>query len=250
MRKMIHILNCVSMSPWWPRWHVGGVCLLVETDEGPVLVDTGLGLHDYEHPSLLVRFYRLDTGIHWDPEQTAVRQVARTRWEPEKVRHIVLTHLHFDHAGGLPDFPWAWVHVYQPEYAAMRRPRGLVERMAYNKPDFAHGPKWVFHEAPDAKWYDFDAIRLEFKPEMYLVPLPGHTRGHCGVAVRDGEGWLFHAADALPTDAQFDLLPDWVFRRVIGPHVPRLKAFAEAHPEVRMLAGHMWIDWFEKQRMG
>lgn len=52
----IHILNCVTMNPWWPRWHLGGVCLLVETDDGPVLVDTGLGLHDYAHPSRLVRF--------------------------------------------------------------------------------------------------------------------------------------------------------------------------------------------------
>jgi hypothetical protein len=26
----IQILNCASMSPWWPRWHVGGVCLLVD----------------------------------------------------------------------------------------------------------------------------------------------------------------------------------------------------------------------------
>jgi glyoxylase-like metal-dependent hydrolase (beta-lactamase superfamily II) len=242
----IHILNCVSMSPWWPRWHIGGVCLLVETDEGPVLVDTGLGLHDYDHPSRLVRFYISVTRIHKDRGTAAVRQIKRFNWEPEKVRHIVMTHLHFDHAGGLPDFPDAWVHVYQPEYAALRKPRGPVERMAYNKPDFAHGPKWVFHEQVDAKWFDFDAIRLDFRPEMYLVPLTGHTRGHCGVAVRDGSGWLFNAADALPTNAQFNILPPWVYKPVIGQHVPRLKAFAEAHPEVRMLAGHMWMDWFKK----
>jgi glyoxylase-like metal-dependent hydrolase (beta-lactamase superfamily II) len=245
----IHILNCVSMSPWWPRWHLGGVCLLVETDEGPVLVDTGLGLHDYAHPSRLVRFYIADTGIHMDPERSAVRQVVKYGWQPEKVGNIVLTHLHFDHAGGLPDFPHAWVHVYQPEYAALRKPRGLVERMAYNKPDFTHGPKWVFHDEADARWFDFDAIRLDFKPDMYLIPLPGHTRGHCGVAIRDGNGWLFHCADALPTNAQFDLLPLWIYKLVIGPHVPRLKAFAEAHPEVRLLAGHMWLDFFEKESM-
>jgi glyoxylase-like metal-dependent hydrolase (beta-lactamase superfamily II) len=239
----IHILNCASMSPWWPRWHLGGTCLLVETDEGPVLVDTGLGLHDYDHPSPLVRFFIADFGIHMDPELSAARQVARLGYKPEDVRYIVMTHLHFDHAGGLPDFPNAWVHVYRPEYAAMRKPRSWVE-LAYNKPDFTHGPKWVFHDKPDAKWYDFDAIRLDFDLEMYLIPLTGHTRGHCGVAIRAGGGWLFHCADALPANVEFDILPDWIYRLVIGPHVPRLKAFAAAHPEVRMLAGHMWLDFF------
>jgi hypothetical protein len=30
----------------------------------------------------------------------------------------------------------------------------------------------------------------------------------------------------------------------MSPWWPRLKAFAAAHPEVRMLAGHMWLDFF------
>jgi len=36
----IPILNCVSMNPWWPRWHLGRVGLLVETDEGQVSVES------------------------------------------------------------------------------------------------------------------------------------------------------------------------------------------------------------------
>jgi aminoglycoside 6-adenylyltransferase len=47
----IRILNCAAMSPWFPRWRLGVPCLLVETDQGCVLVDTGLGLHDYQRPS-------------------------------------------------------------------------------------------------------------------------------------------------------------------------------------------------------
>jgi glyoxylase-like metal-dependent hydrolase (beta-lactamase superfamily II) len=242
----IHILNCVSMSPWWPRWHLGGVCLLIETERGPVLVDTGLGLHDYSNPSPLVRFYIADTGIHMEPENAAIHQITRFGWKPEDVQDIILSHLHFDHAGGLPDFPNARVHFYRPEYAAMSKPHSLVERMAYNKPDITHNPKWVFYEDLDSKWYDFEAIRLDFKLEMYLIPLTGHTRGHCGVAIRDGGGWLFHAADALLTNAQFNLLPSWIYKLIIGPHVPRLQVFSESHPEVKFLAGHMWMNFFKK----
>jgi glyoxylase-like metal-dependent hydrolase (beta-lactamase superfamily II) len=240
----IHILNCAPMSPWFPRWHIGGTSLLAETDQGPVLVDTGLGLHDYSRPTPMVRFFGLDFGIQNDPESAAVRQVARLGYAPEAVRHIVMTHLHFDHAGGLPDFPHAQVHVHRREYEAMRHPRGWIE-LAYDRSDFAHEPAWVLYDQPDAEWLGLEAIRLPFSPDMYFVPLFGHTRGHCGVAIHDEKGWLFQCGDALPTNAQFEITPQWLNRLVIGPHVPRLQAWASAHPEVRLLAGHMWQSFFE-----
>ena len=240
----IRILDCAPMSPWFPRWHLGGTCLLVETDRGLVLVDSGLGLHDYANPSRMVRFFQLDFGIHNDPENTAIRQIVRLGYSPKDVQHIVLTHLHFDHAGGLPDFPQAQVHVHRREFDAMQNPRRLIE-WAYDRADFRHNPSWVLYDQPDAKWLGFEAIRLPFSPEMYLVPLFGHTRGHCGVAIQDHEGWIFNCADALPTNAQFDLIPAWLSRLAIGPHVPRIQAWAAAHPEVRLLAGHMWQSFFD-----
>ncbi|MEW6718272.1 MAG: MBL fold metallo-hydrolase [Chloroflexota bacterium] len=232
------------MSPWFPRWHIGTPCLLVDTEQGLVLIDTGLGLHDYSNPTRMVRFLSLDFGIHNDPENTAVRQLTRLGHPPETVRHIVLTHLHFDHAGGLPDFPHAQVHVHRREYEALRNPRALIE-LAYDPLDFAHGPSWVLYDEPNADWLTFEAIRLPFSPAMYLVPLFGHTRGHCGVAIQDEDGWLFQCADALPANAQFDVTPQWMNRLVLGPHIPQLQAWASFHPEVRLLAGHMWKSFFE-----
>src|SRR3546814_2886084 len=49
------------------------------------------------------------------------------------------------------------------------------------------------------RWFGFEAVRdLDgLPPEILLVPLPGHTWGHSGVAVQeDGGGWLLHAGDA------------------------------------------------------
>jgi len=235
------------MSPWFPRWHIGGTCLLVETDQGLVLVDTGLGLHDFSNPTPLVRFFQLDFGIHNAPECAAIRQIARLGYASDAARHIVMTHLHFDHAGGLPDFPHAQVHVHRREYEAIQHPRTWIE-LAYDRSDFAHAPAWVLYDQTDAEWLGLEAICLPFSPKMYLVPLFGHTRGHCGVAIQDQAGWLFHCADALPTNAQFDLIPQWLNRLVLGPHVVRLQAWASAHPDVRLLAGHMWTSFFEAQK--
>ena len=240
----IQILNCAPMSPWFPLWQVGAPCLLIETDQGLAFVDTGLGLHDYEHPSHIVRFFQFVFGIANDPNSTAVRQLRRLEYDPQEVQHIIMTHLHFDHAGGLPDFPHAQVHVHRREMEAMQHPRHLIE-LAYDHADFAHGPAWILYEQVTEQWLGQDVIRLPFIPEMFLVQLFGHTRGHCGVAVRDCDSWLFQCADALPASIQFDLTAGWLNRLVLGPHVPRLQVWASDHPEVRLLAGHMWQSFFE-----
>ena len=47
---IVRFLDCAPMQPRWPRWDVGGTCIAVETDEGIILVDTDVGLHDHENP--------------------------------------------------------------------------------------------------------------------------------------------------------------------------------------------------------
>jgi len=243
----LRVLNCAPMRPWWPRWDVGATCILVETDQGLVLVDTGVGLHDHEHPCWIVRLFALIFGLRRGPDTTAVRQLGKRGIPSESITHIVLTHLHFDHAGGLPDFPHADVHVHRREHQAFLHPRSWIE-LAYDRADAAHGPRWVLYDRPDAEWFGFEAIRLPFRPAMYLIPLFGHTRGHCGVAIQAGDRWVFQCADALPLSADFNVTPAWLNRLVLGPHQMRLQAFATQHPEVQMLAGHMWRPFFECQK--
>ena len=262
----IHHLNCGSLFPRFPKLRAIVYCLLVETSDGLLLVDSGFGTRDYTHPSLLMRVFLWLMGVPCDVEETAVRQVARLGYAVDDVKHIVLTHLNLDHAGGLPDFPHAQIHLFRKEYEAMQHPhlRQLAEG-GYVRRQWAHGPNWVFHNLGDETWFGFDAIRIlpDVSPEIRLVPLPGHTRGHCGVAIQTPTGWLFHCGDAASpfhrdtavyqrADVQqpFNHLPlGRLSERLIGPNVPRLRQLIREHgDDIDIISGHD-IYSFEKHRI-
>ncbi|AHI00497.1 MBL fold metallo-hydrolase [Kutzneria viridogrisea] len=228
----VHHLNCGTMRPPGGRLisGTGSVfaaaemvchCLLVETEQGLVLIDTGLGLDDVRHPagSLPRPFTQLTRPVLAESE-TAVRQVVQLGYSPEDVRHIVLTHLDLDHAGGLRDFPHAKVHVHETELRAARAQASAADRSRYRTAQWAHNPDWEVYPEPDGEhWFGFAAVRdlRGLPPEILLVPLAGHTVGHAGIAVDTGQGWLLHAGDS------------YFFHEEVNPVSPRctpgLRAF-------------------------
>ncbi|MFD6155301.1 MBL fold metallo-hydrolase [Nocardia sp. NPDC060256] len=199
----IHHLNCGSVRQIEATYdgpapaHAVNHCLLVETDsDGLVLVETGLGLDNVRDPNGTL-------GADWvtmaqpllDEDETAIRQVARLGYAPEDVRHIILTHLDVDHCGGLPDFPQARVHVLAAELEAAV---AQAPSFRYREAHWAHDPHWVTYQ-PEAgeDWFGFLSTPLQgLSADFKLIPLGGHTAGHTGVAVRDGELWLLHSGDA------------------------------------------------------
>jgi glyoxylase-like metal-dependent hydrolase (beta-lactamase superfamily II) len=117
--------------------------------------------------------------------------------EPGDVREIVATHLDLDHAGGLPDFPDAQVHLLGRELEAAMSP-GWRERTRYLEVHWAHGPRWVQHSAGGDEWFGFESVRIlpGSDAEILLIPLAGHTLGHTGIAIKRPDGWLLHCGDA------------------------------------------------------
>jgi glyoxylase-like metal-dependent hydrolase (beta-lactamase superfamily II) len=210
----IHHLNCGTDCPFGgalfdgrsvsPFGRLVCHCLLIETEQGLVLVDTGYGLRDVDHPHRkphprITRNMRTLLNIRLRQEDTAIRQIEALGFSPADVRHIVLTHLDFDHAGGLEDFPQATVHVMDAEYSAATGPRnGFVLRNRYRPVQFDEVRHWRRYSGQGEPWYGFPAVRgLEgLPPEILMVPLPGHTWGHAGVAIQSDDGWLLHAGDA------------------------------------------------------
>ena len=212
----IHHLNCGTDCPLGgalfdgrsagPLGHIVCHCLLIETDaHGLVLVDTGYGLGDVDHPHRrpdprITLPWRMLLNIRLREHETAIRQIEALGFTANDVRHIVVTHLDFDHAGGLKDFPNATVHVMQREYDDATGPRaGIVARNRWRPRQFDGVRHWQRYGARGEPWFGFDAVRdlTGLPPEILLVPLPGHTWGHAGVAIRrDDSRWLLHAGDA------------------------------------------------------
>ncbi len=216
----IHFLNCVSTCPLGGalmdgrsgaslRGRLTCTCLLVETPGSLVLVDTGFGLRDVADPrGRLSKFFLFLLSPEFREAHTAVRQVERLGYDPRDVRHIVLTHLDFDHAGGLDDFPHATVHMLAAEKSYALEQNTLLDRMRYRPQQWSTRPSWRgYGERGGDDWMGFaDVCALEgLPPEILLVPLVGHTFGHAGVAVRRGGGWLLHTGDAYFFHAEMDL---------------------------------------------
>jgi glyoxylase-like metal-dependent hydrolase (beta-lactamase superfamily II) len=205
----VHHLNCGCMCPLGGRLWDGASrgltgrlvchCLLIETGRGLVLVDTGFGTRDVERPyERLSPLFIHANRIRFDRRYTALEQVEGRGFSASDVRHVVLTHLDFDHAGGLEDFPNATVHVLQAEIDAARERRGFIARRRYRPEQWDEVRRWRFYRSGGERWFGFDAVRdLDgLPPEILAIPLPGHTRGHAGVAIETPDGWLLNAGDA------------------------------------------------------
>lgn len=265
----VHHLNTASIRGIFVRGHhlVCHVLLLETSHAGLVLVNTGLGSTDYRNiPARLGwEFAKAYARPAVDPSLAAIEQIRELGLDPRDVRHIVQTHLDLDHVGGLSDFPEALVHVHATELDAARRRDGLRARRRY-RPEMllAHHPKWRSYTHGGDTWKGFEAVReLDgLGADIVMVPLFGHTHGHCGIAVNTGDRWLLDAGDAY-FDAREIKLPT----RVCGPlpelfqlivtternqrrtNQDRLRALHADHPDVNIFCGHNpfeYLDLVEK----
>lgn len=146
-----------------------------------VVVDTAFSDHSSQR-----RNRRLDV----TPEQ-AVRALGA---EPEQVDDVVITHLHYDHAGGLASFPQAPLHIQDRELSfATGRHMGQPQLSHFFEvEDVVRMVREVY--AGRVRFYDGEA---RLAPGLSLHRIGGHTDGLQVVRVHTRRGWLVLASDAL-----------------------------------------------------
>jgi len=146
-------------------------CLLVETPAGRVLVETGIG----ERVTDKVREMRRYEG------PAIVPALQNAGFDPATVDVVAMSHLHFDHAGGLlrtdgaRAFPRASIVAQRAEWEiALGGNSRLVA--SYDQPEIRLVRDWGDEGAADGE--------REVLPGVSAVPTGGHSAGHQAIVVR------------------------------------------------------------------
>lgn len=216
----IHFLNCGFAHPLgaklFPRLFEPKMvcrCILIEHDDGLILIDAGLSIADLADPSRLGRMGNV-LGIQGNEALAAVHQIRRLGLDPSSVQHVILSHLDLDHASGLVDFPNATVHVSQPELDAALHPKTWAEKQRYRSYHWSHKPIWRVHQLTSpTEIAGLPCIPVLIAPvPIYYVPLPGHTRGHCGVLIDTADQKILHCGDLYYAQKELAYKPSIAYK--------------------------------------
>ena len=190
-------------------------CLLVEAPEALVLVDTGVGNKEDER---FRRIYGIEN--EGDPATGAPTRlelgIRQAGYEPSDIDLVVMTHLHFDHAGGgtvrrddgevVPAFPGARYVVHEDEFrfAASPNERVRASYLAENLEPVTRFNLW-----------DFVQSDAEITRGVRLLHTPGHTPHHHSVLLDSGGERVCFLADVCPTTAHLPL--PWIMGYDLEP---------------------------------
>ena len=167
-------------------------CLLIRTPTEDILVDTGLGNAYDEKFAFLYGVDKSETDL--------LRSLAAARVPAAAISKVILSHLHFDHAGGncfregegefKPTFPNAVYYINEGE-------------LAYAKePDPRSSPSYLPHTWEPLERQGQIALisgEVEVAPGVTILPAPGHTPNHQIVMVKSGGLAACFLADLVPT---------------------------------------------------
>ncbi|MCH7583693.1 MAG: N-acyl homoserine lactonase family protein [Acidobacteria bacterium] len=173
------LLSEVVLPEDHPR--AGSACMVfgfvVHHSEGPVLVDTGVGVGNRNIDSAFSPVHHSVDG--------ALARIGVDRYD---VRMVINSHLHFDHCGNNGLFPGI-AHV--------------VQRAEY---DQVHQEGYTISEWVDFRGSEWELVdgEVEVLPGIRVMPTPGHTPGHQSVVVTHSEGVDVIAAQAVYDPDEFE----------------------------------------------
>lgn len=196
---------------------------IARSAERTVLIDTGFGA-------------RAAAERHRPLDFTPAEGLARIGLPPEQIETVVLTHLHFDHAGCLDAFPQAHIHAQDREvaFATGRCMCHAVSRFPYDVEDVVTFVRRVYGEK--VTFHDGDATIF---PGLSVHLLPGHSRGMQGVRLETARGPVLLASDASHFYANFRTNRPFALTIDLGETLDTYRRMRELVPgDSHVIPGH------------
>lgn len=217
---------------------------------GAILVDTGL------HPSVestpaanLGRAVTSFARPRMGPGEDVPAQLRARGLEPRDVKVVVMTHLHFDHASGMSEFPSSTFVVTAAEWeAATTDPRPILRGYRPAHYDYVFDYRTLAYEGDRVDSYASFGLTFDLFGDrsVRLASTPGHSAGHQSVICRLRDRDFVIAGDAIYTLGQLDGAPEPprpLDRRLWRRSVQELKLFNRQYPQAVIVPGHDPEHW-------
>ena len=211
--------------------------LLLEGHNRKILIDVGLGTKWQEKEKDI---YAIDQS-----QNHLVASLELVGLKPKDISDVILTHLHFDHAGGsthkvegkiVPTFPKATYHVQERNWNHANQPT-LRDKASYLKDDFfplSTFDQLKLYQSP--KSFDHDQ---ELFPGIQALVCDGHTPGLQMIKISDSHQTVVYCADTIPTHAHLSI--PWV----MGYDLEPLKTLEEKRELLKRCFENEWQLFFE-----
>jgi glyoxylase-like metal-dependent hydrolase (beta-lactamase superfamily II) len=179
---------------------------LISHPEGYILFDTGLSPHtkdsDY-FPSWMPTF-RLTSRFEINESQGVGVQLREKGIEPKDLKAVIVSHLHYDHSGGLPDLIDAPIFLLEGDYKAFKEPiHATFEGATPHQWPKNFRPSFLkesnSHIGPFEQSYPITA-----DGKVVAVQTPGHVPGHCSLVIFAEDATYFLTGDATYSQEYLD----------------------------------------------
>lgn len=207
-------------------------CMLLRTAGRIILVDTGMGEHWTDKERSI---YQLDHG-----KNSLLSSLAAVGVAPPDVTDVILTHLHFDHAGGIVQKDagdnWELTFSRATHHVQRRHLKWAEHASEKDAGSFRNADLALMGQAGKLHLLDGDT---ELYAGVHLLVSEGHTVGQQLVQVQDGNQTLLYCGDVIPTTAHLSL--PWVMGYDLYP----LTTIEEKKAILAQAVEENWILFFE-----